>query len=348
MKRLTLPILVALAAVLLAGCGGGGGSADKVQPDDVVVVGPRHITQADFDNALAEERASLKAQGQTVPKAGSTDYATMKSQIVAFLAQQAEFAAEADKLGITISDKAVQTRLDQIKKQYFGGSEKKYQAQLKAQGFTDAQVRGQIQEQLLEQALFNKVTKTVKASDADVHAYYLQHLTDYKQPASRAVREILVGKNQQALATLIYTQLQKGASFDALAKKYSKDTSSANTGGKYTAKQGSDVPEFDAAVFSKSAKTNQLLKPVNSSQYGWFVIKPVADIVPGKTSTEKEVAATIRAQLLQDKRNTVMTNWVTSISKNYCKGSQIKYGAGFEPSPDPCAALTSTASTATT
>ena len=347
MKRLTLPILVALAAVLLAGCGGGS-SADEVQSDDVVVVGSQHITQADFENALAEERASLKAQGQTVPKAGSTDYATMKSQIVAFLAQQAEFAAEAEKLGITVSDKAVQARLDQIKKQYFAGSEKKYQAQLKAQGFTDAQVRGQVKEQLLEQALFNKITKTVKASNADVHAYYLQHLTDYKQPASRDVQEILVGKNKQALATQIYAQLQKGASFDALAKKYSKDTSSANTGGKYTAKQGSDVPEFDDAVFAKSAKTNQLLKPVNSSQYGWFVIKPVADIVPGKTSTEKEVAATIRTQLLQDKRNTAMTSWVTSISKDYCKGSQIKYGAGFQPSPDPCAALTSTASTATT
>ena len=66
----------------------------------------------------------------------------MKSQIVAFLVQQAEFAAEAEKLGITVSDKAVQARLDQIKKQYFAGSEKKYQAQLKAQGFTDAQVRG--------------------------------------------------------------------------------------------------------------------------------------------------------------------------------------------------------------
>ena len=37
-------------------------------------------------------------------------------------------------MGIKVSDSEIQTRLDQIKKQYFGGSEKRYQAQLKQRG----------------------------------------------------------------------------------------------------------------------------------------------------------------------------------------------------------------------
>ena len=115
--RLLLPFL--LAALLLAGCGG---SSVKLAAGDLALVGSQHVTKAMFDQALAQERASLKAQGQTMPKAGTTDYATIRNQILTVLVQQAEYGAEAAKLGIKISDKAVETRLDQVKKQYFGAA----------------------------------------------------------------------------------------------------------------------------------------------------------------------------------------------------------------------------------
>ena len=339
---LLLPFL--LAALLLAGCGG---SSVKLAAGDLALVGSQHVTKTMFDQALAQERASLKVQGQKMPKAGTTGYATIRNQILTVLVQQAEYGAEAAKLGIKISDKDVQTRLDQVKKQYFGGSEKRYRTQLKQQGFTDAQVRAQIKEQLLQQALFNKVTGNVKPTDAEVHAYYVQHATQYAQPDSRDVREILVGKKKQALAQQIYTQLKGGADFAALAKKYSQDPGSKNTGGKFTAKKGADVPEFDQAVFAKTAKTGALLPPVNTAQYGWFVIQPLAAIQPAKTTPEKQVAATIRATLLQNKQNQTMSDWVNTTAKAYCNGSKIKYQVGYKPTPDPCAALTSTTPTTT-
>ena len=208
-------------------------------------------------------------------------------------------------------------------------------------------MRAQIKEQLLEQALFNKVTKGVKPTDAEVHTYYVQHVSQYAQPESRDVREILVGKNKQALAQQIYTQLKGGADFAALAKKYSQDPGSKNTGGKFTAKKGADVPEFDQAVFAKTAKTGELLPPVNTAQYGWFVIQPLAAIQPAKTTPEKQVAATIRATLLQRKQNQTMSDWVNTTAKSYCNGSKIKYQAAYKPTPDPCAALTSTTPTTT-
>jgi peptidyl-prolyl cis-trans isomerase C len=343
--RLSLPILFVLAALLVSGCGGG--SSAKLGSNDVAVVGSQQVTKDRYNSALDQERSSLKAQGRAFPKAGSTDYAAMKNQILTVLAQQAEFAAEAEKLGIKITDKNVQTRLDQIKKQYFGGSQTKYLAQLKQQGFTDAQVRTQINEQLLEQALFNKVTKDVTVSDADVHTYYVQHTSQYQVPASRDVREILVGKNKQTLAQQIYDQLKGGADFAALAKKYSQDPGSKNSGGKFTAKQGADVPEFDKAVFAATAKTNELLKPVETAQYGWFVIQPLAAVKPAKTTPEKQAAVAIRAQLAQQKKNQAMTDWVDQTSKDYCNGSKIKYQVGYQPSPDPCAALTTTSPTTT-
>jgi hypothetical protein len=40
-----------------------------------------------------------------------------------------------------------------------------------------------------------------------------------------------------------------------------------------------------------------------------------------------------------------MTDWIASLTKSFCSGSKIKYQVGFVPSPDPCAATTTNATT---
>jgi parvulin-like peptidyl-prolyl isomerase len=343
LMRLYTLLFVLPLAMLLASCGGGG--AAKLNASDVAVVSGQHITKARFDDAINQQKRSLKSQGQTFPKAGTTAYASLRTQVMTVLVQNAEFETEAANLGVKVSDKDVQNQLDQIKKQYFGGSEKRYAQELKKQGYTDTAVRDQIRSQLLAQRLFDKVTGSVKATDAQVHAYYVSHKDQY--PPTRDVEEILVGKNKESLAQSIYTQIKGGSNFASLAKRYSQDPGSKNIGGKYTAKKGQDVPEFDAAVFS-SAKTGTLLSPVNTKQYGWFVIKLLGDIKP---TAESAVAETIRAQLEQQDRNQEMTDWVSKITKGYCKGGKIKYQAGYQPTPDPCASLaaaTNTTDTSTT
>ena len=52
------------------------------------------------------------------------------------------------------------------------------------------------------------------------------------------MQEILVGKNKESLANQIYQQIQGGADFAALAKKYSQDPGSKDMGGNFTATQG--------------------------------------------------------------------------------------------------------------
>jgi parvulin-like peptidyl-prolyl isomerase len=181
---------------------------------------------------------------------------------------------------------------------------------------------------------------------AAIAAYYAANVAQYQQKATRSVEEILVGKNEK-LANQLYAQLKAGADFATLAKKYSKDPGSKDKGGKYTATQGNDVTEFDNAVFASTAKTGQLLKPVNTKQYGWFLIEPLAAINPAKTTPESKVASSIRKQLESTKAQAVASSWMKGIEKSYCSGSQIVYGTAYAPSPDPCAALTSPPPTTT-
>jgi parvulin-like peptidyl-prolyl isomerase len=339
--RFFLPLLLLVA--LAAGCGGGGGSSAKLQSDDVAVVGPQHVKKLMFDQLMNEAKVNLKSQGQTFPKAGSTAYSNIRSQAVSLLVQEAEKEAEAQKLGIVISPKDIDTRLTQLKKQYFGGSEAKYQAQLTKQGLTDAEVRENIKSQIAAQKLFNAITKNVSVTKTAIAAYYIQHLSQYQTPASRSLQYILVGKNKSALASSLYQQLKNGGDWCKLAKKYSKDPSSSSNCGKATFSKGQTVPEFDKLAFS--LPTNGVGK-VNTSQYGWFVLSPTAAVKPAHKSPVAVVGKEIQQTLLQTKKNSVMTDWVSKTQKNYCRG-EIKYQPGYQPSPDPCAATNTTTATST-
>jgi len=341
--KYSLPLL--LIAGVLAGCGGGGSA--KLGADDVAVVGPVHVTTADFNTMLAEAKQSYKTQKRAFPKVGTTDYDTIKGQVVLLLIQQAEREAKAKSMGISVSDKDVQTRLDSLKKAYFSGSEQKYQAQLKAQHITDAQVRDDIRQQLIAEDIFDKVTKNVTVSDTDVQNYYKQHSSLYQQPASRDVRYILVGKNK-ATAESVYQQLKNGntKTWCTLAKKYAKDASGQNCG-KATFTKGQTVAAFDKVAFA--APANVVHAPFyDPTQYkSWFVVEPLGPVKAATTTPEKQVASSIKQQLLQQKKNTVMTAWTSKLTKTYCGGSRVKYAAGYTlaAGQDPCAATTTTATT---
>jgi len=154
------------------------------------------------------------------------------------------------------------------------------------------------------------------------------------------VRHILVTK--KALADSLYQQLKSGGNFAKLAKQYSKDPGSAANGGKLTVSKGQTVPQFDKAAFS--LKTNQISQPVHT-QYGYHIIQALSAIKPASTTKLSQVRASIRQQLEQQKKNDEITKWLEDTKKGYCSG-KIKYQVGYQPSPDPCATLTSATSTA--
>ena len=333
-------ILLALVAVLLAGCGGGGAS---LKGNDVAVVGKIHVNKSAYDALLTQAKRSFKQQGRKFPKEGTAEFATVRGQAVTLLIQQAEREAKAQSLGIKITDKDVNSRLNQIKKQYFGGSDKRYQAQLKKQDLNDTQVRQDIRSQLISEAVFKKVTTDVTVSNDDVHQYYISHPQLYSQAQTRDVRHILV--KSKPLADSLFSQLKSGndQTWCKLAKKYSQDPSSKTTCGKLSVSKGQTVAEFDKVAFS--AKTKVIHAPIHNAQYGWFIIEALTNIKPRSTTPEKQVSTSIKQQLLQQNKNQAMTDWVSSLSKSFCSGSQIKYQVGFKPAPDPCAATTTSATT---
>jgi parvulin-like peptidyl-prolyl isomerase len=331
-----LPILIVAAFVVavLAGCGGSSGPR-SVPAEDVAVVGDDEVTKAQLDELVTQVKANYKLQGRPFPKRGTGDFDTLQDQMVQYLIQLHEFEQKADDMGVKVEDTEIDKRINLIVKQSYGGNKERFQKALKQQGYTEAAYRQSVHDQLLGQKLSDQLTKEIKIPPRDVKKYYDSH----PEYTKRAVRHILV--NSKPLADRLYRQLAAGASFAALAKKYSKDPGSASQGGRLEISRGQTVPEFDAKAFA--LKTGEISKPVKT-QFGWHIIQAVS---PVKKTPFAQVQPQIREQLSQQKKSDVVRNFIDDTKREFCKG-KIAYQAGYAPRTDPCATYTSTTSNATT
>jgi foldase protein PrsA len=325
MARRTLLILfsgLALLVAIAAGCGGGGGD---VPSDSVAVVDGENVPRSEYEQLIEQAKKTFAQDKRDFPKAGTAERKQLDQQAVAFLVQRVELAQAAGDLKVEVTDKDVAARLDQIKKQYFGGDEKRYEKQLKQQGLTDAQVRRDVRANVISEKIFAEVTKDVKVTDADVQKYYTDNKAQYGTPESRDVRHILV--KTRAQANQLYDQLKAGANFATLAKKYSQDPGSKDQGGKYTVVKGQTVAPFEQTAFL--LEKNQISRPVKT-QYGYHIIQPLSEVKPASTQPlDKNLKEQIRSQLQTQKKNESMNTWVKDLQKRY--EDKVDYAAGFEP-----------------
>jgi len=341
-------VVAALAGMLAlgsAGCGGGDESDASEVPDDAVaVVADEQITRTKYERLVSQAEKTYKARKQAFPRVGTPEYEELKQAIVRSLVEQAEFQIGADELGIQVSEEDVDTRLAELKEQFFQGDEAKYEEELETQGLSEEQVRDDIQNRILSERIFKEVTKDVTVTDADVNDFYEQNKAQFETPSSRQVRHILVSCEKaascakaKAKADDLYAQIRTGADFAQLAKKFSDDPSSAQDGGKLDAQKGATVPPFDKAVFELD--TGELSRPVKT-QFGWHIIEATSAIKPASTRPLPDVEKDIRQQLLQQKQNDAMNEWVAGLKKRLA--DDIAYAPGFRPAP------TTTASTGAT
>jgi foldase protein PrsA len=335
MKTRLLPFLfVSLALVaVLAACGGGGGSG-SVPPSAVATVGTTTISKTSFNQLMSVGCAHFKAQGQPCPKPGTPTYTQLRDQAISFLVQTTELQQEAQKMGVTVTQKDVDKQIATIKKTYYKNNAKAFNEALKKDEITLQQLEQyNIRPNLLNSKLEAKVTSNIKVSNADALKYYNQNKSAFIQPETREVRHILV--NSKSLADRLDQQLKNdhGSNFAQLAKRYSKDTGSAAQGGRLCVAHGGQsgtcqqtVAPFDKAAFS--LKTNAISPPVHS-QFGWHIIQALSPVHPSRTQTFAEVKSQIEQNLSSQQRQAAWTNWLAKVTNDF-KG-KVSYQTGYAP-----------------
>ncbi len=173
---------------------------------------------------------------------------------------------------------------DQIK-QYYDENKDQYKSEPKAQALYLNFVPGDYKDK-------------VNITEAQIKDYYEQHPKEFQIPETVEASHILIKldknaaedavKEAQKRALDIYDRAAKGEDFEALARKYSEDSSKTNGGylGKFE-KQQMVKPFADQAF---SMKAGEISKPVRT-EFGWHIIKV----------TSKETASTLTLNQVSEK-----------------------------------------------
>ena len=323
-RNASLLLLALIAVLAAAACGGGSSDSADVPDGAIAVVGDKEVTKDEFDALIEQQKKSAESQKQDFPAVGTPEYEALKATVVKGLVEQKEWELEGEAMGIKVTDEEIETELDKLKQQFFNGDQKKYEAELAKQGLTDAQVRDELRTRVLTNKIYEAVTKNVTVTDADIKAYYDKNPTQYQQPASREVRHILV--KSEAKAQELHDQIESGADFAKLAKKYTQDEASKADGGKFTAFQGRTVEPFDKFVFS--AKKGELSDPIKT-EFGWHIIEVLSAVKPATTTPLDQVKDSIKTTVLQTKQNAAMKTWIANLQSKYA--DDISYAPGYAP-----------------
>jgi peptidyl-prolyl cis-trans isomerase C len=188
--------------------------------------------------------------------------------------------------------------LDQIKQELIAREVFMQEARKRALDTSD-EYKNQLElarQTILIRALFADFQKKSPVTEADIQAEYDKFVAANGGKEFRA-RHILVEKEDEAKALI--AEINKGAKFEDLAKKASKDPGSGANGGDLDwAAAASYVPEFSAAMV-KLEKGQMTDAPVKS-QFGFHIIR-VDDVRDAQLPKLEEVKPQIAQQLQQQK-----------------------------------------------
>jgi parvulin-like peptidyl-prolyl isomerase len=323
--------LLALLTLLAAGCGSGGGSGGK----NAAVVAGEPIRAARVDVLMNAAQVAYGKNGQTFPDPGTSAYRALRDRALGYLVVAKELEQRAARqLGVRVTDAQVATAIATIKRRDFDNSDAKLADSIAAQGMTRAEFEQEQRLTLTRDDVAKKIASGATASTKEIQAYYDSHPNEFRQPKHREVREIRVEKVE--LARKLYAQLQTGADFATLVRKYSLDRTAVKTGGKFTIAERNGNIEVNRVGFS--LRKGQISEPF-ATIHGWHILQALSDTTPAKTLPLAEVAPAIRKALGARNQQQKIARFVDSTTREYCLGHKVTYDKAFTPATDPCAGV---------
>jgi foldase protein PrsA len=287
----------------------------------VAKVGGDVVTKAQFDELMTQLKTQAKNQSASFPAAGTASYKSYAAGVVDYLVQAELIDQGAARMKVSVSDSEVASQVKRIEKAY--GGENKVLALLKPQGMTMALLKMSLRVQLLSGKVSSAAVKDVKVSGQKMRAYWRAHSADYQKKATRTVRHVLVAS--KARAQKVRRLLAAGATWKKVAKQYSTDSGSKNSGGNLGAlTRGTAVSAVDKAAFS--LRKSVLSQPIKT-QFGWHIIQVTAASAARKV-TFAQAASKLKQTLLSQARQAAWKAWLAKAAAS----TEITYAAGYDPS----------------
>jgi peptidyl-prolyl cis-trans isomerase SurA len=304
-KAIISKIYILVCLVLLFASEGAG--AAEVVDRIVAVVNDDLITLSELNEMSAKVNSN--------PDAPQADQNAVLDQMIELkLLEQ-----EANRLGISTSEREIDAAIDSVKIQYNLTDEQMAEA-LKKQNLTPEAFREQWRVQILgNKVIATQVKGQIAVTEDEIKQYYDEN---YAGPAGGKqihIAHILITidspeEKEKALelAQEVSEKAKSGEDFGELAKKYSKDTVSAEKGGDlgYLDK-GDLVPELEEVI--QAMPVGEVSDPIESPS-GYHIIK-VLDTRALDESSLEDAREEIRQKLYREKAEKALKTWVEGVRK---------------------------------
>jgi peptidyl-prolyl cis-trans isomerase SurA len=242
MRLKTLGLALLLAALAA-------GVRAEIVEQILVKVNGEIFTKTDLEQ---RQVAVLRQRGQAIDLKADPANAQLRKaldevtpQIMVDVVNEMVIVQRGKELGYTLSNEQFKSVVDNIKKENKIETEEQFQAALKAENMTLADLRKNLERQMIRQRVEqNEVLGKIGVSDSEARSYYESHMNEFTTPPAVTLREITInipsdsrGVNVAAeeaakeRAEAIRTRVASGKEdFQKLATEVSESPSKANGG----------------------------------------------------------------------------------------------------------------------
>jgi peptidyl-prolyl cis-trans isomerase SurA len=289
----------------------------KVIEDIVARVNDQIITQSDYDRAA--EQLDGEAKQQAIP---ARELQQKQADLLRDLIDKQLLLSKGKELGITGETELIK-RLDGIRKQNHLDSLEDLEKAAQQQGVSYEDFKANIRDSIItEQVVRDEVGRHITMSPTDVQKYFKDHETEFAQPESVTLNEILIptpaaeGADAaqvaaaQAQAEAIEAKLAGGAKFDDLAKPAPTDPTAPKSVALGEFRRGMlGSKEIEDKAFALNA--GQSTQPIRTKQ-GFIILQATQHQLGGDASF-KQVEPQVEETLFMERMQPALRVYLTKL-----------------------------------
>ena len=343
MKRTSRPLVMLFAASMLAAPAckksedastTGAPTTPGAPTGPVAKVNGKDIARGDFEKQMERTRARFQRAGRQIAPALET---RLKENLVRKMVEEELIQQRAKAEGVKVEPAELDAKYAEHKGRF--GSDKAFTAFLERTNQSEAEVKADLEKNLLRDKLFAKLLGGSEPTEADAQKYYEENKDKYKQKEQIKASHILFKvdkttpeaekkKKLDQAKSVLKEAKKSGVDFEELAKKHSEGPTAPRGGDLGTFSRGRMVKPFEDAAFA--AKAGDVIGPVET-QFGYHVIK-----VYEKTAEVQRPFADVKDSILTSlkaRQKSKATRELLDKLKSEAKVEVMEPGVSLEPRP---------------
>jgi len=281
------------------------------------------ISRSDYDRAMKEVDAEARQQGKSMQEISEGHRDLLRGLI-----DQQLWLSKGKELGITGETELI-NRLNDIRKQYNMETLDDLEKEAREQGVSFEDFKANIRNGIITQLVMRQeVGSKINITPGETERYYEAHKSEYAQPESVRLSEILVAVGTPATgapaddpallasakskADDLEAKLQAGGDFAQLARSFSDGS---------TAASGGDLGQYQRGALAKVLedktfvlKSGQFTEPIRTKQ-GYVILK-VLQHVEGGAPPFKEVQDQVAESLFMKQMEPAIRQYLTKMRES--------------------------------